>query len=72
MDQFDQDRVVLNSREREILELVINGQSAKAIANKMGLSPRTVERHIENCRHKLGARNSAQLVAKALADDSLR
>jgi|SRR3954451_9891533 DNA-binding NarL/FixJ family response regulator len=70
-DHFDQDRAVLSSREREILELVVDGQSAKAIAQRTGLSPRTVERHIENCRHKLRARNTAQLVSKALESGAL-
>lgn len=70
-DQFDQDRAVLSSREREILALVVDGQSAKEIAQRMALSPRTVERHIENCRHKLRARNTAQLVSKALESGAL-
>ena len=56
----------LSPREREILELVAEGQSAKVIAQKTTLLPRSVERYIENCKHKLGAKNKAELVAKAM------
>jgi DNA-binding CsgD family transcriptional regulator len=59
--------VVLSPRESEILELIADGQSAKLIARKIGISPRSAERYIENCKHKLGARNKAELVAKAMA-----
>jgi DNA-binding CsgD family transcriptional regulator len=62
----------LTSREREIIRLVAGGMSAKQIALEVGIAPRTVERHIENCRHKLRARNRTHLIAKAIALGELR
>lgn len=56
----------LTSREQQILELVSAGRSAKEIAIEIGGAPRTVERHIENIRLKLGARNRAHLVTMAV------
>lgn len=61
------DRPVLSSREREVLVLIARGLSAKEVAQKTNLSPRTVEHHVENIRNKLRARNRAHIVSKALA-----
>lgn len=55
------ERRTLTFREQKILELVSAGQSAKEIAIEIDIAPRTVERHIENIRLKLGARNRAHL-----------
>nr|WP_143043497.1 helix-turn-helix transcriptional regulator [Sphingopyxis sp. YR583] len=55
----------LTDREQQILELVSVGQSAKEIALEIDIAPRTVERHIENVRLKLSARNRAHLITKA-------
>jgi LuxR family transcriptional regulator, transcriptional regulator of spore coat protein len=59
-------RPSLTSREQQILLLVAQGLSAKETAQKLAIAPRTVERHIENTRLKLQARNRAHLIAKAL------
>jgi len=63
---------VLTPRETGIVELIANGYSAKEVAATIHIAPRTVERHIENARHKLRAKNMAHLVAKALISGSLR
>jgi len=57
----------LSERERDIIALIAVGHSAKVIAQKMRLSPRTVERYIEDCRFKLQATNSCELVSRAIA-----
>lgn len=62
-----EDEPLLTPRETEVLGLIVNGLSAKKAAEKLGLSPRTVERHIVNVRNKLNARNRAHLVTKAIA-----
>lgn len=67
----DQKEAVLTQRERDVLSLVAAGQSAKTIARTMAISPRTVERHIEDCRLKLGARNRVQLIANAITNGHL-
>jgi LuxR family transcriptional regulator, transcriptional regulator of spore coat protein len=56
---------VLSEREHHILELVAIGLSAKEIAQKILIAPRTVERHIENIRLKMRARNRTHMVTCA-------
>lgn len=59
--------VYVTVREMEILELVAVGLSAKEIAQRVFIAPRTVERHIENIRLKMRAKNRAHLVTCAIA-----
>lgn len=60
------DFVTLSEREREVLQCIAQGMSSKQCAQQLGIAPRTVERHVENLRNKLHARNKPHLVAKAL------
>ena len=62
----------LTQREQQILELVADGLSSKQVAQQIGIAPRTVDRHIENLRHKMGARNKSHLIAKAVAYGTLK
>ena len=62
-----EDFVLLSEREREVLQCIAQGLSSKQCAQELGIAPRTVERHVENLRNKLNARNKPHLVAKALA-----
>lgn len=52
-------------RERTILELVARGLSNQEIADQLGLSPRTVERHLSNVYLKLGISGKAARAAAA-------
>lgn len=56
----------LTDRECEVLRYVATGLSNKEAAIQLGIAPRTVERHIENLRNKIRARNRAHMVAKAI------
>lgn len=56
----------LTAREQQVLELVAQGLSAKETAQEIEIAPRTVERHIENVRLKLRARNRTHMVTLAL------
>jgi DNA-binding CsgD family transcriptional regulator len=56
----------LTRREREVLDLISEGYSNKQGALRMGISPRTFESHRAEAMRKLGARNTADLVRKAL------
>lgn len=56
----------LTARETQVLELVAMGFSAKEIALSMTIAPRTVERHIENVRLKMRARNRTHMVTQAV------
>ncbi len=52
-------------REREVLELVAAGSSTAQIAGRLGVSPRTVQKHVENLLRKLEAGDRAELVSQA-------
>ena len=56
----------LTDREREIVQLVAIGLSAKEAALKLGIAPCTVERHVENVRLKTRTRNRVHMVAHVL------
>jgi DNA-binding CsgD family transcriptional regulator len=53
----------LTTRELEIARLVAAGQTNKAIAAELVISPATVARHIANIMAKLGFRSRAQIAA---------
>lgn len=57
---------VITPRERDILEFIVKGFSNKEIAAKLYLSLRTVENYRFNLSLKLEARNTAELVSKAI------
>jgi len=54
-------------REVDVLGLVVEGLANKEIAQRLSLSPRTVEKHVEALFRKLDARSRTQLVAVATA-----
>jgi DNA-binding CsgD family transcriptional regulator len=58
-------KVHLSQRERQCLEGVAQGRTTKQIARGLHLSADTVDEHIGNARHKLGARTRAEAVAIA-------
>ena len=47
----------LTPRELEILQLVLNGQTNKAIAAQISISEKTVEYHLDHIYTKIGARS---------------
>lgn len=52
----------LTPREREVLQLITDGQSNKEAGRYLGISPRTIEVHRARVMEKLGARNTADLM----------
>jgi DNA-binding NarL/FixJ family response regulator len=56
----------LTPREREILQLVAEGQSTKQIAAKLGISVKTVETHRANMQRTLGIDSVGELVRYAI------
>jgi two-component system response regulator NreC len=56
----------LTSREKEILQMAVQGISNADIANRLFISPRTVETHRANVMHKLGIRSQAELLRFAI------
>ncbi|QPQ55406.1 helix-turn-helix transcriptional regulator [Allosphingosinicella flava] len=61
----------LTHREIEILAMIANGLSAKEAAQSIGIAPRTVERHVENVRMKMRARNRVHMVTCAVGQGML-
>jgi DNA-binding NarL/FixJ family response regulator len=57
---------LLSMREREVLQRIAEGLSAKEIATQLGISPKTVEAHRTSVMRKLGARKATELVRYAL------
>lgn len=53
----------LTSREREIAQLVLDGRTARAIAELLVISERTVETHVASVYRKLGVANRHELAA---------
>lgn len=58
--------VHLTPREKEILELIAQEMTNIQIAERLGLSPRTVHTHRRSLMQKLGVKNSAGLVRYAI------
>ena len=56
----------LTARQREILQLLAEGKSAKEIALTLGLSARTVEDHKYRLMESLAIENSAELIRFAI------
>ena len=59
-------RSSLTPREREVVKMIAEGNSAKNIAGKLGLSVKTIEAHRFNLMRKLDIHNKAQLVTYAI------
>lgn len=55
----------VTDREADVLSLLSDGHSNKEIAVRLGVSPRTVEKHVENMLRKTGARSRTQLATMA-------
>lgn len=65
-DQSEQRLRALTPREREVLDLVVQGQQYRQIAAALGISPRTVEVHRARLMEKLGVRSISELVRMSL------
>lgn len=62
-------KLILTSRELEILRLITDGLANQDIANKLNISVRTVEAHKHNIMKKLNIFNTADLVKYALKNN---
>lgn len=55
----------LTNREKEILDLVANGESNRSIADRLTLSPKTVSNYVSNILSKLQVADRAEAIARA-------
>ena len=58
----------LTPRQREVLQLLAEGKSAKEIGAILEISPRTVETHKYKRMDDLGVKTSAELVQHAVRE----
>lgn len=56
----------LSPRERDVLNLLLEGKQNKTIAQELGLSPRTIEMHRARMMERLGARSLSEAVRHAI------
>ncbi len=59
-------------RERQIIKLVSDGATNKAIASRLGISPKTVQIHRANLMAKLGVHSTAGVVRYAIKHKLVR
>ena len=55
---------VLTEREREVLQLLVQGYSNQAIAQELVVAVGTVKRHVSNIMSKLGVQSRLQAAAR--------
>jgi len=56
----------LSPREREVLSLMVRGESNKEIANELGITEATVKCHVSVILQRLGVNDRTQAVIAAL------
>ena len=64
--------VFLSSRQKQILELVIQGLAMKEVGHRLNISSRTAEAHKYEIMESLGAKTTAQLILYALRYNLVR
>ncbi|MCB1554127.1 MAG: response regulator transcription factor [Xanthomonadales bacterium] len=65
------DEYGLTAREREILQLLVDGLALRAIGDRLGLSYHTISNHLRNVYAKLHVRSRSAAVSRALREDLL-
>jgi DNA-binding NarL/FixJ family response regulator len=60
--------VALSPREREVLQLVVDGASNDEIGSRLGISSRTVESHLRRLFERFGVASRTELAARALRE----
>jgi two-component system, NarL family, response regulator len=61
-------RGVITTRQRQILQLLADGESTTVAAHRLGLSEETVKTHMKNILARLGAKNRSHAVAIGLRE----
>jgi predicted ATPase/DNA-binding CsgD family transcriptional regulator len=64
------EQVPLTPRGRQVADFIAQGLSNKEIAEAMGISPRTVDSHVETIMTRLGVRTRAQIAAWAVGESA--
>lgn len=72
MISFLGDQYKLTKRERDITELIAGGLPARQISERLGLSIKTVYRHIANIYEKMNISSHEELFALIRKYDNVR
>lgn len=65
LTKTDANPILLTRREKEVLELIAEGLTNNEIAQKLFVSPTTIDTHRKNLLAKFGVRNTASLIRDA-------
>ena len=57
---------LITTRERQVMQKLCEGLTAKEIAQSLHLSAHTIISHKKNLQYKLAARNTVHLIVKAI------
>jgi DNA-binding CsgD family transcriptional regulator len=61
----------LTPREKEVMRLSAIGLTSVEIAGRLGMSPRTVNQHVDNVAGKLGTKNRTHTIAELMRHEML-
>jgi DNA-binding CsgD family transcriptional regulator len=62
--------ITLSPRERQVMMFLMDGNSRKEIAAKMGLSPHTLTDYLKEIYRKFEVRSRAELLAKFIRSET--
>lgn len=63
---------LLSTREKEVALNILQGRTANETSTHLFISRKTVERHLENIRKKLGCQNKTELIKRLLVLEKLQ
>jgi two-component system response regulator FixJ len=69
--EVQQRLAVLSQRERQVMDLLVRGDSSKEIAKHLSISPKTVDNHRANVLQKMQVENTVQLACLVAIPDGL-
>jgi len=67
LGRVEKQRIVLTSRETEVLQLIAEGKANKETASELGIGVKTVEKHREHLMEKLDIHDTAGLTRYAIS-----
>lgn len=62
------ENALLSDREMEVIRCLSKGRSEKEIADELFISHKTVRKHIENIKRKLGVSKNTEILAYYVAE----
>jgi DNA-binding NarL/FixJ family response regulator len=68
MQSDNTDSSDLSDREMEVLRLIVAGKTNQEIGLELGISPRTVEKHVDSVYTKLGVSSRVEAAVSAVRD----